>query len=82
MSKKAAVSVTYYRHDNFDRMKPRGLRSEVVGKLRLASAYRVAYRLYGSLRVWQHQYADDIDWRGSHKVDCEKDSQSGQHLWV
>ena len=40
-----------YRHDNFRRKKLGRLRSEVVGKLRLrlASAYRVARRLYGSL---------------------------------
>ena len=47
---------------------------QVVGKLRLASADRVAYRLYGSLRRFE---------RSSLKSrSCEKDPQSGQHSWL
>jgi hypothetical protein len=38
-----------YSHHNFKRKKLCRLRSQVVGKLPLASAYGVARRLYGSL---------------------------------
>jgi hypothetical protein len=67
------------RHDNFNRKKLFRLRSEIVGRLRLASAYVVA-AVCGNINA-QTTSTGGSNVRSSHKVvSCDRDSQcpSGQ----